>query len=78
MEEGRGAFKILTDKPTGPLGRPTLGREGNIRINLKEIGVNTRNLLDSTQDRNYWRALVNVTLNLRVSLAMELVINASS
>ena len=33
--------------------------EDNIRIYLKEIGINTRNWVDSAQDRNYWRALVN-------------------
>ena len=45
MEEGRSAFKILTGKPTGkiPLGRSRLRREDNIRMDLKEIGINTRN-----------------------------------
>ena len=40
MEEGC-AFKILTDKPTGkrPLGRPRRGREDNIRMDVKEIGI---------------------------------------
>ena len=33
--------------------------KNNIRIDLKEIGINTRNLGDSAQDMNYWRALVN-------------------
>ena len=33
---------------------------------LKEIGMNTRNLVDSVEDRDYWRALVNAALNLRV------------
>jgi hypothetical protein len=68
-EEGRSAFKTLTGKPTGrrPLGRPRHRWEGNIRIDLKEIGTNTRNCVDSAQDRDYWRALVNATLNLRIS-----------
>ena len=67
MEEGRSVFKILTGKPTGkrPLGRPRRRWE-DIRMNLKEIGINTRNWVDSSQDRNYWRALVNAALNLRV------------
>jgi len=34
-------------------------------MNLKEIGVNTRNW-DSAQDRDYWRGLVDVALNLWV------------
>jgi hypothetical protein len=28
----------------------------------KEIDVNTRNWIDSAQDRNYWRVLVDATL----------------
>jgi hypothetical protein len=41
---------------------------------LKEVSINTRNWVDSAQDKDYWRALVNAALNLRVPLAMELVI----
>jgi hypothetical protein len=39
----------------------------NIRMNLKEIGIDTRNWVDSVQDRDYWRALVNAALNFWVS-----------
>jgi hypothetical protein len=46
------------------LGRPRRRWEDNIKIDLKEIGINTRNLVDSSQDRDYWRALVNAALNL--------------
>jgi hypothetical protein len=68
MEEGKSAFKILTGTLTGkrPLGRPRRRWEDSIRMELKEIGTNTRNLIDSAEDRDYWRALVNATLNLRV------------
>ena len=61
MEEGRSAFKILTGKPTGKrsLGRPRRRWEDSIRMDLKEMGVNSRNWVDSAQDRDYWRALVN-------------------
>ena len=67
MEEGKSAFKILTGKPTGKrsLGRYRRRWEDNIKLDLKEIGINTRNGVDSTQDRDYWRALVNAALNLR-------------
>ena len=68
MVEDRSSFKILTGKPTGkrPLGRPRHIWEDNIRIGLEVIGINAGNWVDSAQDRNYWRALVNATLNLRV------------
>ena len=33
-------------------------------MDLKEIGINTRNWVDSVQDRDYWRVLVNAGLNL--------------
>ena len=62
------AFKILTGKPTGkrPLGRPRRRCEDNIRMDLEKIGINAGNWVDLAQDRNYWRALVNAALNLRV------------
>ena len=58
MEEGRCAFKKLTDTPTGkrPLGRPRRRWEDNIRIDLKEIDINARNYVDSVEGRDYWRA----------------------
>ena len=67
MEEGRSAFKILTGKPTGkiPLGRPMRKWEDNIRMDLKEIGINTRNWIDSAQD--YCRVLTNAALNASIS-----------
>ena len=68
IEEGRSAFKILTGKPTGkrPLGRPRRRWEDNIRMDLEEISINAGNWVDSAQDRDYWRALVNAALNLWV------------
>jgi hypothetical protein len=65
MGEGRSAFKILIGTPTGKilLGRPKCRWEKNIRTDLKEIGINTRNWVDSTQDWDNWRALVNAALN---------------
>jgi hypothetical protein len=31
-------------------------------MDLKEIDINVGNWVDSTQDRDYWRALVNAAL----------------
>ena len=55
MEEESSAFKMLIGKFTGrrPLGRPRRW-EDNARIDIKEIGINTRDWVDSTQDRDYW------------------------
>ena len=49
MEEIRSVFKILTGKPTRkrPLGRPWR------RMDLKGVGINTSNLVDLPQDRDY-------------------------
>ena len=58
IEERRVTFKVLTDKPLE--GR--CNWEDNIRTNLKEISVNTGSWID----RDYWRALVNTALNLRL------------
>ena len=75
-EERRSAFIILTSNATGKrlLGRPRRRWEDYIRINLKEIGINTRNCPDSAQDRDYWRALVDAALKLLVPLLMEFVL----
>ena len=41
--------------------------EDNDRVDLKSMAVNTRNCVDSAQDRYNWKALVNATQALRVS-----------
>ena len=41
--------------------------EGDIRIDMKEIGGITRNWMDSAHDMDYWRALGNTKLDLWVS-----------
>ena len=66
--KGRSAFNILTGNSTGnrSLGRLRRRLEYNIRMDLREMGINTRNWVDSTQDGYYWRTLVNATSNLRV------------
>ena len=35
-------------------------------MDLEEIGIITGNCVDSAQDKDYWRALVNAALNLLV------------
>ena len=67
IQEGRSGFKILTDSRAGKrlLERPRSRWEDNIRKDLKEIDINARNWVDTTQDRDYWRALEIAALNLR-------------
>jgi hypothetical protein len=38
----------------------------NIKMDLREIGWNDLDLIDLAQDRDQWRALVKVVINLRV------------
>ena len=68
-EEGRNDFEVFAGKPTGrrPLRRPKRRWEDTIGIDLKEMGINTRNWVDLAQDRNYWIAIAIATLKLRVS-----------
>ena len=54
-EEGRSVLKIPSCKTTGnrPLGRPRRRCEDNIRMDLKEIDIITRNWIVWIQDRDY-------------------------
>ena len=54
-------LKILTGKPTGkrPLESPRRRWEDSIIMDLEEIGINAGNWVDSAQDRDCRRALVN-------------------
>jgi len=58
----------LVGKPEGerPLGRPRCREEGNIKMDLQEVGYVGMVLTDLAQDRDRWRALVNVVMNLQV------------
>jgi hypothetical protein len=58
----------LVGRPEGkrPLGRPGRRWEDNIKMDLKEIGINGANWIRLAQDRVQWRAFVNTVMNLRV------------
>jgi hypothetical protein len=68
MGEMRNVYRILVGKPEGkrPLGRPRRRWEDNIRMDLREIGCVGMDWIDLVQDRDQWRALVNMVMNLRV------------
>jgi len=49
-----------------PLGRPRRTWEDNIKLDLQEVGCGDMDWIELAQDRDRWRALVNVVMNLRV------------
>jgi hypothetical protein len=63
MGERRGAYRVLVGKPEGrrPLGRPRRRREDNIKMNLREVGLEVGGMdwIHLAQDRDRWRAVVN-------------------
>ena len=64
MEEGRGVHRVLVGKLEGksPLGRPRRRWKNNIEMDLQELGVGG-DWMELAQDRDRWRALVNMVLN---------------
>ena len=68
MEGSRNAYKILVGRLEGmrSLRRPRHRWKDNIKLDLKEVGCDTRNWKDFAQDRDQWRAYVGVVMNLRV------------
>jgi hypothetical protein len=68
MGEGRGVYMVLVVRPEckTPLGRRSRRWEGNINLDLREIGINGANWIRLAQDRVQWRAFVNTIMNLRV------------
>ena len=68
MGEGRGVHRVLVRKPKRkrPLGRPRRRWEGNIKMDLQEVGRGCEDWMELAQDRGRWRALVKRVMNLRV------------
>jgi hypothetical protein len=53
MGEGRGMYRVLVGMPKGkrPLGRPRCRWEDNIKMDLREIGIDGANWIWLAQDR---------------------------
>jgi hypothetical protein len=61
-------YRVLVGKPEGkkPLGRPWRRWDDNIRLDLQEVGCGGMDWIGVAQDRDRWRAIVNVVMNLLV------------
>jgi hypothetical protein len=68
MGKGRGVYGVLVGSPEGkrPLGRPRNRWEGNVKTDLREIGLNGSNWIWLAQDRVQWWAFVSMIMNLHV------------
>jgi hypothetical protein len=68
MGDGRGVCRVLVGRPKGkrPLGRPRRKWEDNIKLDLRETGIDGANWIRLAEDRVQWRAFVNTVMNLRV------------
>jgi hypothetical protein len=66
--EGRGVYRVLVGGPEGkrPLGKPRRRWENNIKLDLKEIGIDGKNWIQLAQDIIQWWTFVSVVMNIRV------------
>jgi hypothetical protein len=68
MGDGRNVYRVLVGKPEGkrPLGGPRRRWEDGIKMDLREIGWVGVEWIHLAQDRDFWWAVVNAVMNLRV------------
>jgi hypothetical protein len=68
MGEGRDVYRFFVGKPEGkrPLGRPRRMWDDNIKLDLREVGLDGANWIRLAQDSVQWRSFVNTVMNLPV------------
>jgi hypothetical protein len=66
--EGRDVYRVLVGWPEGkrPLGRHRRRWDDNIKLDLREIGIDVADWIRLAQVRVQWWAFVNTVMNLRV------------
>jgi hypothetical protein len=64
----RNAYRILLGKTEGkrPLRKPRHRWEDNIKMDLREVGWGSMDWIHQAQNRDEWRALMNMVMNLPV------------
>jgi hypothetical protein len=67
-EKKKNAYRILVGKPEGkrPLGRPRRTWVENIKLDLRGTGWDGMDWTNVAQDKDKWRVLVNMAMNVRV------------
>jgi hypothetical protein len=76
MGEGRRVYKVLVGRPEEkrPLGRPRRRWEDNIKMDLKEIGIDVTNWIRLAQVRVQMRAFVSTVMNLRFPYRKQVIV----
>jgi hypothetical protein len=74
MGEGRGVYRVLVGRPEGkrPLGRPRRRWEDNIKMDLREVGIDGTNWIQLSHDRVQWRAYVNTVIEPSGSIGKDI------
>jgi hypothetical protein len=67
MHGGRSVYRVLVGRPKGkrPLGRPNCRWEDNIKLDIREMGIDGTNWIQVAQDRVQWWAFVKTVMNLQ-------------
>jgi hypothetical protein len=74
MGEGRSVYRVLVGRleGKGPLRRPRRSWEDNIKLDLREIGIDGANWIRLAQLRVQWRAFMNTVMKLQFPLKNRL------
>jgi hypothetical protein len=68
VEERRGVYRVLVGEPEGKrqMERTRCRWKDNIKMDLQEMGCRGMDWIELAEERDRWRELVNVVINLRV------------
>ena len=68
MQQSKNSYRVLLGKPEGkrPLGRPRHRWEGNIKMDLREVGCDPGDWIALAEDKDKWRDYVRAVMNLQI------------